>query len=786
MIIDYSRVGLRQWISLFFSAVAIVGACLIFWTGAFLSFPLKYGMDLYGGVRVTFAVTDHDAAININTGLAAEIKRLFHKKRIAARVRTAEDGVYIKFLGTTDSNPLANNFGWIIESIGDEYRVRYPDALINEKRDALLESVLSAVRARIETSGYESASVYLKGKNSIEVEKPGIANPTELREQIGRTGKLIFEMLDANGNVLSSIEGVKSATPDLSEIRDPKILVQMTHEGGIAMKAGTKGHTGKRMRVRMEGEVDEVSHADLASELGETFAIHGIKDLDEVLSISRMISAGALPVALHVTEENVVGPTLGQAYIKTGITATFIAMMAVWIIMLVAYGWIGLVANIALLINVALLLIFMTLTGSVLTLPGILGIALTAGTAVDANVLINENLRRLSQEGKSWRMALEEGYARALQTIMNSNATTLIAAAITYCCGSGPIRGFAITWSVGLIISFVTAVVFTKAFLEVVENEGFSQGTFGRNFSGSNLGFTPNNPISNVSITTRHPICRIRSFGTALSLCGIACIAFAGLVKPLNWGVDFTGGVNMEIECDLTKEEIQDKAGSLLVSVQECGENRFLLKSENQENTESIRTALSDHIQVNHKTYMVGPKLGQGLLWSFGFSILIGLICMWIYIAMVFGLPYAHTAIGGLVHDIIFIFGIYAVFGIEFDEFALVGMLSTIGYSINDTIVIFDAIKEKVTTELTYPTLSTADLVWQGVVTTLRRTLLTSITTAAALLVLCVIDYPQCIFLHLAAPLLAGVIVGTYSSIFLVAPYLSLMHLTVDSTREDV
>jgi SecD/SecF fusion protein len=761
MIVDRSRVGPKQWISLIFVTASILGALLIYLTGAFFSYPLKYGMDLYGGVRVTFSVKDTEMSRAVVQGLVAEVKQ--YLGRAPVRITPDGDAVRVKFLSKERSS-LTTNPRWIVEVVSDdERRIRYVDPLIAQRRHEIMNTVLNALRARIEVSSYDSASACAKGESSVEVEKPGVIDPMVLKEEIGRTGRLVFEVLDAEDRVIAAAEGVRSASPELSDARNPMIKIQMTPAGGASMTKATRGNIGKMMRIRMDGESGEISRLRINDELGDLFVVTGIRDLREIESLSRMIRAGTLPVPLEITEENVVGPTLGCSYIKIGFLAALFAMFAVWLVMIGVYGILGLVASFALVVNIALLLIFMALTGSVLTLPGIGGIALTAATAVDANVLINENLYALARQGKSWQLVVREGYDRAMETITNSNTTTLIAAAITYLWGSGPIKGFAVTWSIGLIISFITSVVLTRTLFEVCEP--------------SNL---PRQPLETLQTSTalRHPICRIRSYSTLLSSCGILLVLAGGLINPISWGIDFTGGVSMEVDCNLSKEGAQQALSSVTVAVQESGPGRLLIKTDTLLNAEKIKELLSAHITTLHKMDTVGPKLGEALLWSFGLSIILGLVCMWIYIAIAFGIPYAHTAIAGLIHDLLLICGIYTIFGFEFDEYAIVGMLSTIGYSINDTIVIFDAIKEQVSKRWRTPEdedrATDADLVWYALRATMRRTLLTSISTAVALIVLCFAGYPHCILQTFALPLLIGVVVGTYSSICLVAPYLSL------------
>jgi preprotein translocase subunit SecF len=267
--------------------------------------------------------------------------------------------------------------------------------------------------------------------------------------------------------------------------------------------------------------------------------------------------------------------------------------------------------------------------------------------------------------------------------------------------------------------------------------------------------------------SARNPIGQIRLLSTIFSSFVMAVVVFCAAYNGVNWGVDFAGGVNIEIESQLTIQELRERLGSLS-SVQAAERGVFLLKTNTAENVSEIKSALG-HCAVYRKIDVVGPRLGSDLLQTFGSAIVGALVCMWLYIAYVFGAKFAHVGILGLVHDLVFILGLYVILGLEFDEFAIVGMLSTIGYSINDTIILFDAAKEKANnSSCSMPDL----LAWQSILDTLRRTLLTSITTAASFLVLC---FAGNVLFKFALPMLIGVVVGTYSSICLVLPYLSVI-----------
>jgi protein-export SecD/SecF family membrane protein len=478
--INYCKVGWYQQMLFIFSALVIIISAQIMYSGRVGAYALKYGMDLHGGTCLTFAVKAEDMMSKINSDLESEVKSLVARQHLVVSVHSDDKGVHVAHV-TDDAAPIVLSgmpINWIVTPERNGLLITYDSVSLDEKRAFLLNKVRTTIESRVDSGGTAGVSVYAKGDNSIVVEAPGEQNPEAFKARLGKTGRLLFRVLADDGDVvdgsmISSAQVVPYEGPMIGagEQRPRYVVaVHMTREGAQAMRDATKNHIGSSMEIALEERdgMRTISQPVIRDQLGANFQITVASD-EEAVELALVINSGALPVPLSATEESVVGASLGADSIRTGVKAACLAVMLVAMIMIGVYGWMGMIAVWALLINLGLLMIFMAISEFPLTLPGIGGIAVTAGTAVDANVLINENLRKLVAAGKEWDIAVEEGYARAFQTIMNSNLTTFIGAFITYWCGNGPIKGFAVTWSVGLAVSVLVTVFFTKRFMEVVD-----------------------------------------------------------------------------------------------------------------------------------------------------------------------------------------------------------------------------------------------------------------------------------------------------------------------------
>jgi protein-export membrane protein SecD len=365
---------------------------------------------------------------------------------------------------------------------------------LNQRMGSAIEASIETIRRRVDAFGTTEPSIQRQGRNRVLVQVPGISDVERLKKLIGETGKLEFKMVDAGANAqeiaqskqvppedellystdkppvpyvikrqaLVSGENLVDAQPSFDQRSgEPVVTFRFDATGAKRFARVTQENVGLPFAIVLDGKVIS---APVIREpiLGGSGQISGNFTVQEANDLAVLLRSGALPAKLTVIEERTVGASLGADSIAAGKKATWLGLLLVVIFMFAAYGLFGVFANIALLINIALIFAVLSLIGSTLTLPGIAGIVLTIGIAVDANVLINERIREEIRSGKSPVASIEAGYTRAMTTIVDSNVTTLISTLVLFWLGSGPVRGFAVTLSIGILASMFTAVTVTR------------------------------------------------------------------------------------------------------------------------------------------------------------------------------------------------------------------------------------------------------------------------------------------------------------------------------------
>ncbi len=516
---------------------------------------------------------------------------------------------------------------------------------------------------------------------------------------------------------------------------------------------------------------------------GGEAVIEGAFSLDEANDLALVLRAGALPAPLRVLEERTVDPTLGVDSIESGWRAAAIGFGAVAVFMAVYYHFAGLVAVLALFLNLVLLPLgmivvagFFGLIGGagmggsattlpVLTLPGIAGIVLTVGMAVDANVLIFERIREEMRTGKRFGAALSAGYDKAFSTIFDSNLTTLLTAVILFWQGSGPVKGFAITLSAGIVASMYTAIVGTRMVFEFLEHRGW---------------------LHNLKMTqwvkeTKIDFMGLRKIAAAASLVllvGSGVVAWRNGTD--NFGVDFTGGQQLTLEfarkadVDALRAALPRGAGIQYqrsgVGEDQAEQNEVLaIKVANPEEGAAAQATLAgqfaDHGFKLVQEDTVGPQVGKELQRSGLIAIGLSLLGMIVYITIRFEFSFAVGAVVGLLHNLLITLGVYCLLGRQLTMTSIAALLTVLGYSVNDTIVVFDRIRE--TRKLRAGRLDAA-VVNESINATLSRTLLTSLTTLLSVAMLMIFG-GGAIF-DFALAIFVGVVAGTYASAFIASP----------------
>ncbi|MCC7410203.1 MAG: protein translocase subunit SecD [Gammaproteobacteria bacterium] len=491
--------------------------------------PMYLGLDLRGGVHFLMQVDMEAVTRQAEERYVADIKTLLRDKRVRYLPFNRSDGggIYIRFRdaqGREDAFDLINEEqpDLLIEDdpavTGDEtaLKVTVRPETFEQTRKFALQQNLTTLRNRINELGVAEPVIQQQGADRIVVQLPGVQDTARAKEILGATATLEFRMVDEEHDVQDALDGKVPVRSKLYRTRDgkpvllkkdvmltgeyivdassgieqqngsPAVFITLDGKGARQFSRATRDQVGRPMGVvfienksatekkggqfvRVKKTVEEVINiATIREELGKRFQITGLDSTEEARNLSLLLRAGALAAPVEIIEERTVGPSMGKENIDRGVLSCVIGFVAVLLFMIFYYRVFGLFANVALLLNVVLLVALLSMLQATLTMPGIAGILLTVGMAVDANVLINERIREELRNGNSPQASINSGYERAFATIADSNITTLIAAIVLFGFGTGPVKGFAVTLSLGIMTSMFTAIMGTRAIANLV------------------------------------------------------------------------------------------------------------------------------------------------------------------------------------------------------------------------------------------------------------------------------------------------------------------------------
>ncbi|WP_019673488.1 protein translocase subunit SecD [Psychrobacter lutiphocae] len=494
--------------------------------------PLKLGLDLRGGVRFVLEVDMDKALEQRLKTASNEVRSSLRHERIPLKsINVADQGLQLHFNDTELRDKAQRviqrdqgvqfNLQALMDDQGPVLRLDYNEATLNEINKYAVGQNLTTLRNRISELGVSEALVQSQGSNRIVVELPGVQDTAEAKRVLGRTANLEFRLVaDENATYDGGIppagteafpymtldgppsllirqpiltgERVQGATSGLDENGAPEVNITLDTAGGKLMQNATKNAVGKQMAVLFienkqkvsydedpdTGEMIEtrtpyaetkiISQANIQAVLGSNFRITGLNSNAEAAELALLLRSGALAAPMYFVEERTIGPSLGQKNIDDGLFSTKVGYLLVFLFMIVFYRLFGVIANIALAFNLVIMVAVLSILGASLTLPGIAGIVLTIGMAVDANVLIFERIREELAEGSRPKSAIVAGFSRAFSSIFDGNITTLLVAIILFSIGSGPIKGFAITLAIGILSSLFTAIIVTRALVQLV------------------------------------------------------------------------------------------------------------------------------------------------------------------------------------------------------------------------------------------------------------------------------------------------------------------------------
>ena len=606
-----------------------------------------------------------------------------------------------------------------------------------------------------------------------------------------------------------SLEGdvITDARADFSQVSAyANVSMSMNAEGAKAWQRITKENIGKSVAIVLDGFV--YSFPTVQNEIaGGNSQITGNFTVEEAKDLANTLKSGKMPAPARIIQEDVVGPSLGKEAIQSGLWSFALGFVLILLYMIFYYGLIpGLIADFALLCNVFLLVGILSSFSAVLTLPGIAGIVLTMGTAVDGNVLIYERIREELRAGKNMRKAIEDGFKGAISAIVDANVTSLLTGIILAVFGTGPIKGFAVTYIIGIISSFLTAVFITRLLLE----------DYAKREDAKELPFT--SQIAKNWFQNMHfDFVGARKWAYPLAGC---LVLFAALgLEPhifgkLNLGIDFSGGRNYVVRFDqpVNTQDVQESLLAIFTEKNTEGENLTVRVITFGESNDQVRIStnfrihdnsdtLDDEIemlvyegtkkffaspitfaefqstQVNEnvgimQSQKVGPAIADDITTSAVWAVIAALVVIFLYILVRFrNFAYSVGALAALFHDTVIILGLYAIlwkimpFSMEIDQAFIAAILTVIGYSINDTVVIFDRVREY---NGLYPKRERERNINEALNATLSRTFSTSMSTFIVLLAIFIFGGES--IRGFVFALLMGVIIGTFSSLFVASP----------------
>ena len=664
--------------------------------------------------------------------------------------------------------------------------ITYQSATPNPSGEDMQDTIYK-LQQRVDQYSTE-ALVYQQGTDQINIEIPGENDANAILEELGKPGSLTFQ--DENGNTvlegtdIADAQGLSSIDQQTGQ-RQYVVELTLTDEGAKKFATATEENLNKRIAIVYDGETISAPTVNNVISNGQA-QISGMSSIEEARQLASSIRIGALSVELEELSSNVVGAQLGQAAITTSLIAGGIGIALVAVFMIVVYALPGVAAALALIIYVGLELVMLNAFDLTLTLPGIAGIILSIGMAVDANVIIYARIREEIGEGRSVRTAIKTGFQKALSAILDGNITTLIAAAVLWLMGTGSVKGFAMTLALGIVLSMFTALVISR----LIVNAFYAVGLRDEKFYGKQK-----------ERKTIHFVKRRKIFFTIsiiLVLLGPAGMAAfqATQGEPLNFSLEFKGGTSTTVtfEKDYTIEEIdqqikpviQDVIGDAEIQASKvAGSNQvnFRTRALDVDEREALDQALRDNFGVEGDitAQSISSTVSSEMRRDALVAVAIATVCMLLYIWLRFkDIRFASSAVLALVHDVLVVFAFYVLSRTSVGNTFIACMLTIVGYSINATIVIFDRIRENMRSMKKNQDL--AEIVDLSITQTLTRSIYTSLTTFITIFVLFLLGVAS--IREFAMPIMVGIVCGAYSSVCITGPLWYVMKTRQGKKKE--
>lgn len=652
-----------------------------------------------------------------------------------------------------------------------------------------LDRVKTVVENRVNALGVAEPTVTVSSNNRVIVEAPG-ATPEiqqQVRDVIGQTARLEFRIVKPGATAdhalaaehpetqgytlddLGPVEATGAIIADAQAATDHmgRWVVTFTNndEGAKTFGEFTARNIGNQMAIVLDDKI--MSAPTIQSQLFRDVQITGDYTAESASQLALVLESGALPIDVKTAAERSIGPSLGADAISSGMKAGAIGLLAVFVMLFAYYGlWLGLIASLGLLFSAAILMGILGGFGSTLTLPGIAGLVLTIGAAVDGNVISFERFKEERRRGRSARKSIAKAYEQSTLTILDVNATHLISAFALYQFSSGPVRGFAVTVIAGTLASTFSNLVFAK----------YGMQTLGDRWEKIKVpDWFPDPKVNFMGIAKPLAI-----FSLVLTLAGVGIVA----TKGFNYGVDFTAGTTItarfENEAQATPENIRSAVNS--VGLPQVTPQNTVLQQEilpdiagvqysikvpelSAEQTAQVGERLGSIGGSLQSSETVGPTVGAELTRNTIYAMLLGLTGILIYVWFRFDFVMGFGSILATIHDVIIAVGIYSLLNLEFNISTVAAILTLIGYSLNDSIIISDRIRENLSAMRGQPY---SEIVNASINQTLSRTVMTSVSTLLPLIALLLFGGP--VLRDFSLLLVVGIVVATYSSIYVVAP----------------
>ena len=668
--------------------------------------------------------------------------------------------------------------------------------------DKDLEDTKYKIEQRVEAYTNEY-SVYEDGDKKITAEIPGVTNADEILNALNIEGKLEFLDPDnytkwSQGQEYEAAltgDDIKNATAGIDSDNGNDNVVQLafTDEGAQKFADVTAANVGNIVYIIYDNKV--VSAPTVQSAItGGSAEINKIGSYEEAEQLATTIRIGALPLTLKQVRSNIVGATLGSDAISTSLKAGAIGIALVFLIMIIVFRIPGLVASFALAFYTILDLLVLNLFNVTLTLPGIAGVILSVGMAVDANVIIFTRIKEELADGKSVKQAVKGGFHNALSAIIDGNVTTLIAALVLGIFGTGTIKGFAITLAIGVVLSVFTALAVSQSLLTALVNLGVTDAKY----------FGVAREPKKTNFVKAGKFCMLGSLIVIIACFCMMPVNNKSKGSPLNFSVEFAGGTSLTVgfdkEYSLSEAEkdivpvIAEAAGigEAGISVQTgSGTNEIVFKmpelsddGTDDSQMSKVRSALTDKLGADVKeANVISGSVSSEMSKNAIFSVILAAILMLIYIAIRFhDVKFGASAVIALLHDVAMVFCLYIILRLTVGNTCIACLLTIVGYSINATIIIFDRVRENI--GVMKPKKATyKDIVNLSINQTFSRTIYTSLTTFVTIFVLYIMGVAS--IKEFALTLMAGVVIGAYSSVCITGPLWYYMKTKLGKTEKD-